>query len=101
MGNEDENRSKAMTTATELKTQVLSRAAEDAEFSARLIRDPKGAIASEIGTAIPDRFDVEVHEDGATTAHLVLPPSQELTDAELEAVAGAGWGATPWGQGGA
>ena len=29
-----------------------------------------------------------VHEDSATTAHLVLPPSPELTDAEMESVAG-------------
>ncbi len=77
-----------MTTATEMKTQILSKAAEDGEFRARLIADPKGAIASEIGTAIPDGFDVVVHEDGATTAHLVLPPTPELTEAELEMVAG-------------
>jgi len=30
---------------------------------------------------------VAVHEDSATTAHLVLPPSPQLTEAELDAVA--------------
>ena len=79
-----------MTTATELKTQILSKAAEDNEFRAFLIADPKAAIASEVGAVIPDGFDVVVHEDGATTAHLVLPPSAQLSEAELEAVAGAG-----------
>ena len=83
-----------MTTATELKDRILSKAEEDGEFRARLIADPKAAIASEVGTTIPDGFDVVVHEDSATTAHLVLPPSPALTEAELEAVAaGSGWDA--------
>ena len=79
-----------MTTATELRTRILSRADEDGDFRARLIADPKAAISSEVGTTIPDGFDVVVHEDSATTAHLVLPPSPELTEAEMEAVAGGG-----------
>ncbi len=77
-----------MTTATELKTQILSKAAEDGEFRARLIADPKGAISSEIGADIPEGFDVAVHEDSATTVHLVLPPSPQLTEAELEMATG-------------
>ena len=86
-----------MTTATELKTRILSRAAEDSNFRAHLIADPKAAIASEVGTVVPDRFDIVVHEDGATTAHLVLPPSPQLTEAELETVAGAGdWTTDEW-----
>ena len=82
-----------MTTAAEMKTRILSKAGEDADFRAHLIADPKAAISSEVGNAIPDGFDIVVHEDSATTAHLVLPPSPELTDAELETVAGgANWG---------
>ncbi len=82
-----------MTTATELKTQILSKAAQDSDFRARLIANPRAAISDETGTTIPERFDVMVHEDSATTAHLVLPPSPELTEAELEMVAGGGtWG---------
>ena len=77
-----------MTTATELKDRILNRAAEDGDFRALLIADPKAAISSEIGTAIPDGFDVVVHEDSATAAHLVLPPSPELTAEELEMVGG-------------
>ena len=77
-----------MTTATEMKDRILSKAAEDGEFRTLLIADPKAAIASEVGTAIPDGFDVAVHEDSATTFHLVLPPSPQLTDAELETVSG-------------
>ena len=77
-----------MTTATEMKTRILIKAGEDAAFRARLVADPKAAISAETGTVIPDGFDVVVHEDGATTAHLVLPPSPELTEAEMEMVSG-------------
>ncbi len=82
-----------MTTADEMKGQILSRAEEDAEFRARLIADPMATISHEFGADIPDGIDVVVHEESATSAHLVLPPSPVLTDAELESVAGAAnWG---------
>ena len=77
-----------MTTATEMKERILNRAAQDSDFRARLMADPKAAISAEIGTNIPEGFDVAVHEDSATTFHLVLPPSPELTEAELQVVAG-------------
>ena len=80
-----------MTTATEMRDRVLSKADADNEFRARLLADPKAAIADEIGQTIPDGFDLVVHEDSATTAHLVLPPSPELTEAELESIAGGGY----------
>ena len=81
-----------MTTATEMKNAILSRAAEDGGFRARLIADPRAAISAETGAAIPEGFDVVVHEDSATTAHLVLPPSPKLTEAEMEmAAGGANW----------
>ena len=77
-----------MTTATELKTKILTKAAEDSDFRARLLTDPKAAISAETGVTVPEGFHVAVHEDSGTTAHLVLPPSPALTEAELAAVAG-------------
>ncbi len=85
-----------MTTATKMKDRILRKAEEDGEFRARLIADPKAAISSEVGAALPDGFDVAVHEDSATTAHLVLPPSPELTEAELAQVSGGGNWSDPW-----
>ena len=79
-----------MTTATEMREQILSKAEDDSDFRARLVEDPRAAIAAEIGADIPDEFAVSVHEDSATTAHIVLPPSPALTEAELEMVAGGG-----------
>ncbi len=84
-----------MTTATELKARILRKAEEDGEFRSRLIADPKAAISAETGTTIPDGFDIVVHEDSATTAHLVLPPSGELSEAEMESAAG-GMGIIVW-----
>ena len=77
-----------MTTATEMKDRILNKAAEDVEFRALLIADPKAAISAETGTTLPEGFEVVVHEDSAATAHLVLPPSPTLTEAEMEKVAG-------------
>ena len=77
-----------MTTATELKDLILSKAEEDSDFRARLIADPRAAIASEVGADVPIGFDIVVHEDNATTAHLVLPPPAKLTEAELATAAG-------------
>ena len=77
-----------MTTATEMKERILSKATEDGDFRAHLIADPKAAISAEIGQTIPEGFDVAVHEDSATTAHLVLPPSPQLTEADLAKATG-------------
>ena len=77
-----------MTTATELKTKILTKAAEDGDFRARLLADPNATISSETGVTIPEGFRVAVHEDSGTTAHLVLPPSPALTEAEMKFVAG-------------
>ncbi len=77
-----------MTSVTELRVRILKRAEEDSDFRARLIADPKAAIVSEVGTSIPDGFDVVVYEDSTTKAHLVLLPSLALTDAELQTAAG-------------
>ena len=77
-----------MTTATELKTQILTKATEDGDFRTQLIANPKAAISAETGVTIPEGFDVAVHEDSATTAHLVLPPSPALTEADMKAIAG-------------
>lgn len=84
-----------MTTATEMKDRLLNSAAEDSEFRARLIANPKDAISTEIGYSLPESINVMVLEDSASTFHLVLPPSPELTEAELEHVAGA----TQWYEG--
>ena len=71
-----------------MQAKIVGKASADAGFRARLLGDPKGAIAQEFGVAIPASLSVEVHEESATTAHLVLAAAGSLTESELEAVAG-------------
>ena len=77
-----------MTKGSDMRDRILKKAAEDSEFRARLLADPKPAIAAETGQPLPEGLEVVVHEDSATTAHLVLQSSAELTEAELEVAAG-------------
>lgn len=81
----------AIRTASEMKAHIIARATEDEEFRARLLADPKSVITAEIDMPIPEGFSIQVHEDDATTAHLILPPSDRLTEADLAQVAGGGW----------
>ncbi|MCY4557899.1 MAG: NHLP leader peptide family RiPP precursor [Chloroflexi bacterium] len=81
----------ATPTLSEMRDRVIARSAEDAGFRDRLIADPKTVVWEEFGAFIPEGFDVQVHEDSATTAHFILPPPSRLTEADLAMVAGADW----------
>ena len=72
----------------DMQAKIVGKASADAGFRARLLGDPKGAIAQEFGVAIPASLSVEVHEESATTAHLILPAAGSLTESEMEAAAG-------------
>lgn len=76
-------------TASDLRDQLLAEAAENEEFRARLLTDPKAVLREDYDIVVPEKLNLFVHEDDATTAHLVLPRSKKLTEAELEATAGA------------
>ena len=77
-----------METPKEMRMKVVGKAAGDADFRARLLGDPKGAIEQELGVTIPASLSVEVHEESGTAAHLVLPPDSRLSESDLQAVAG-------------
>ncbi len=86
-----------MTDST-INQQVLARAIKDTTFRTALVSDPKGALAKEYNVRFPEAMTIQVLEETATTFTLVLPPqettTQELSDADLEAVAGAQGGNT-------
>ena len=77
-----------METPKEMRMKIVGKAAEDADFRARLLGDPKGAIEQELGVTIPASLSIDVHEDTGATAHLVLPPGSTLSESDLRAVAG-------------
>ena len=85
-----------METASEMRMKLVDRASEDADFRARLLSDPKGAVEEELGVSIPASMSVEVHEDDGTTAHLVLPPDSRLSEDELQMAAGGGHPDITW-----
>ena len=72
-------------------TKAIARAWTDADYKAKLLRDPHAALA-EVGVAVPAGTTVKVLEDTAETHHLVLPASPaatgELSSEKLEKVAG-------------
>lgn len=78
----------------EIEDRIAVRAWQDEAFKQELLNSPKTALAQE-GINIPDSIEVTIFEETSTQLCLVLPmqPSQEeeLTDAQLEAVAGGGW----------
>ena len=86
-----------MQTAHEMRFRILGKAASDPDYRARLIDDPRGAVAHELGVSVPDSLSVHVHEEGPAVAHLVLPPRSELGPGELQAATGgiAAWAGGP------
>ncbi len=71
--------------------KVIKKAWADSTFKQRLLADPKAAVADAAGIQVPDAINIHIHEDSASVKNLVLPvnpDSEELSDADLEAVAG-------------
>ena len=77
-----------MQSPNEMRMKIVDKAAEDADFRAKLLRDPKAAIGQELGVTIPESMTIQVHEETTATAHLVLPPGSKLNEGDLRAVAG-------------
>ena len=76
-----------MQTAQEMRTRIIDKAASDPDYRARLLDDPRAAVADELGVSVPDSLTIRVHEEDAGSAHVVLPPSSTLTEPELGTVA--------------
>ena len=79
-----------MKTEHEVKAALLAKAASDAAFRTRLIADPRATLEQEFDVAVPEGFHLHVHEETASSAHLVLPPAGggRLDPGEMRAVSG-------------
>ena len=84
----------------EMERRLIERSLEDEDFRRRLLEDPGTAVEQELGAPLPEGVEVRAVEETADTIFLVLPPASAgqpdagLSDRELEAVAGGGWGDT-------
>ena len=81
-----------MSIRNELVDRIVERAWKDEAFKENLLKDPKGTLLK-LNPNLPADLNIQVHEESANTLHLVLPkdPSKtELSDKELDAVAGGG-----------
>lgn len=87
--------SEAMT-VSDMRERVIEKAMAEGKFRAELLADPKKALESELGVVIPDGFQIHVHEDDANGCNLVLPPSAELDESDLELAAGGNSDPFPW-----
>jgi hypothetical protein len=80
-----------MRSRDDAERQIRERAASDPAFREELIADPRSAVESELGVAIPAGISLHVHEESGTEMHLVLPAAGDrLSDEELEMVSGGG-----------
>lgn len=76
--------------------QLFERAATDAGFKQRLLTEPRRAIEEATGEKVPASVKVRVHEPAQNRIRVLLPAikesGSELSDQELEAVAGGAFG---------
>jgi hypothetical protein len=85
-----------------MTSQVIERATRDPQFRQELLQNPKETLERELGVRLPAGIEIRVVEETPSTLYLILPPQpmqagQELSDQELEQVAG-GWSGAEGGQ---
>lgn len=80
-----------------MRQRLIQKSVEDEGLRQRLLGDPKGTVERELGAKLPEGVEIRIIEETPETIYLVLPPKAaasqeggELTDRDLEAVAG-GW----------
>ena len=95
---ERQQATKALAKRAEFERNLAIRAHEDEEFKQRLLNDPKSIYEEELGTQIPESFEVRVIEEEPNSLFMVLPRKNEaptaegeLSEAALETVAGGKW----------
>jgi len=82
----------AVPTRSEVEAIIAERIAADPAFRDALLADPRAVLSAVVGFDIPESVQVELHEESLTQIHLTIPATETLSDADLELVAGAGWG---------
>lgn len=83
-----------------MERRLIERSLQDDAFRQRLLADSKATMEQELGVKLPEEMRVRAVEETADTIYLVLPSASptseggEITDQELETVAGGAPGGT-------
>jgi hypothetical protein len=81
-------------TRHDLEEKIVKRCWEDEGFRKEFTADPAGAFVKYLEVPKDSLPKIVVHEEGAGSWHIVIPPKPanigELSEEDLEAVAGAG-----------
>ena len=75
-------------TRSQVEAIIAARIAADPAFRDTLLADPRAVLSEVIGFDIPDTVQVVLHEESLTQIHLTIPSRENLSDADLELVAG-------------
>jgi Nitrile hydratase, alpha chain len=91
------------TTRRDFELQLIEKAWKDDAFRQALLTDPRGALERALGGKLRAGVQLKVVEETADTFYLVLPANADqtatagqLSDQQLEAVAGGFVGSSPW-----
>ena len=81
-------------TRGQLWDKIVEQAAKNPKYMQQLKADPRGLMEKQLGTSIAKNVNIKVVEEANDTYYIVLPAmtkeGAELSDADLEKVAGGG-----------
>jgi hypothetical protein len=84
-------------TQKEMFGDLMAKAWKDEAFKAKLLADPVKAMLDE-GIPVPPGVKIQMHENTENVTHFVLPPKPlaEISDEQLERIAGGSTGGCDW-----